>query len=142
MTMHTKATKPITAAKIQRKWHIVDVNSAILGRVATQIAAYLIGKHKSNYVDYLDMGDYVVVTNALTVAVTGKKSEDKLYSRYSGYPDGLKKVTFTQMQAKKPEEIIRLAVYGMLPKNKLRDRRIARLHIYKNEEHPYADKFV
>lgn len=142
MTMHTKATKPITAAKIQRKWHHVDVNSAVLGRVATQIASYLIGKHKSNYVDYLDMGDYVVVTNALTVAVTGKKSEDKLYSRYSGYPDGLKKVTFTQMQAKKPEEIIRLAVYGMLPKNKLRDRRIARLHIYKNEEHPYQDKFV
>ncbi len=141
MVVHTKSTKSIKFSEIKRAWHHVDAKGIVLGRVATQIATFLMGKHKTNYIDYLDMGDNVVVTNSLSVVVTGKKAQDKLYSRYSGYPGGLKQKTYTEMQKIKPEEIMRLAVYGMLPKNKLRDRRIARLHIYTADTHPHADKF-
>lgn len=141
MVVHTKSTKPIKASEIKRNWHLIDVKGKVLGRVATEIATRLIGKHKTNYVDYLDMGDYVVVTHAPDVVVTGKKEEDKLYARYSGYPGGLKKKTYAEIKKTKPEEIIRHAIYGMLPKNKLRDRRIARLYIYKDEKHPHEEKF-
>ena len=93
------------------------------------------------YSDYLDTGDFVVVVNAGRVKVTGRKAKTKVYTRYSGYPGGQKRYTFEDLKNRKPEEIIQRAVSGMLPKNKLRDRRLGRLFIFKGEEHPYTDKF-
>lgn len=141
MVKLTKTTKALKSRQITRDWHWLDAQGKILGRLATKIASFLIGKHKPNYVPYLDVGDYVVVINAKKVVVSGKKEEQKLYTRYSGYPGGLKKTTFRQLKEKKPEEIIRQAVSGMLPKNKLRKKRLARLFVFANEKHPYGDKF-
>ena len=133
----TKSTKP---TEIVRKWHVFDVKDKVLGRVATEIALKLMGKYKPNFVRYLDCGDYVIVTNAQRVAVTGKKERTKLYSNYSGYPGGLKQKQLWQIRKEKPAQLVRHAVWGMLPKNKLRDRLITRLFIYPAEEHPYKDK--
>ena len=141
MTNLTKQTKPVKEKEIVRNWHLIDVSGQILGRVAGKISRLLQGKHKVIYVPYLDSGDYIVVINAKKVKVTGKKSQNKVYTRYSGYPGGLKTITYEKMSAEKPEEIIRHAVSGMLPKNKLRDRRLARLFIFKDENHKFADKF-
>ncbi len=138
----TQITKPVKEREIKREWHLVDVKGKILGRVCTQIATLLQGKHKVNYVPYLDMGDYVVVINAKHVKVTGKKAKQKVYTRYSGYPGGLKKETFEQLMQRNPAKIIEHAVRGMLPKNKHRDRRMKRLFVFEGEEHPYSDKFV
>ncbi|MBI4066620.1 50S ribosomal protein L13 [Candidatus Gottesmanbacteria bacterium] len=135
----TKSTK---ASQIQRRWHLFDVKDRILGRAATQIAHTLMGKAKPYFVRHMDCGDYVVVTNAVHVAVTGKKEGEKMYTRYSGYPGGLKKKALWQVRAEKPTEIVRHAVYGMLPKNKLRDRLITRLWVYPESEHPYKEKFT
>lgn len=141
MTNLTKQTKPVKEKEIVRNWHLIDVSGQILGRVAGKISRLLQGKHKVNYVPYLDSGDYIVVINAKKVKVTGKKSQNKVYTRYSGYPGGLKTITYDKMSQKKPDEIIRHAISGMLPKNKLRDRRLARLFIFKDENHKFADKF-
>lgn len=135
------STKPISAKNIKRNWHFVDLNGKILGRTANEIARLLQGKHKTNFVSYLDMGDYVVAVNAKSVAVSGKKAEQKTYTYYSGYPGGLREVPFKTLLERKPQEIISRAVMGKLPKNKLRDRRMTRLYIYPGETHPYADKF-
>ncbi len=141
MTNLTKQTKPVKEKEIVRNWHLIDVSGQILGRVAGRISRLLQGKHKVNYVSYLDSGDYIVVINARKVKVTGKKSQNKVYTRYSGYPGGLKTISYEKMLAEKPEEIIRHAVSGMLPKNKLRDRRLARLFIFSDINHKFADKF-
>ena len=138
MTFKTRATK---AKEIKRDWHLMDAQGQILGRLAVNIAALLMGKNKPVLVPYLDGGDYVVVINAAKVEVTGRKHDNKLYYRHSGYPGGFKKVTFSQQMAKDPTEIIRQAVEGMLPKNKLRDQRLARLKIFVDKEHNYEDKF-
>lgn len=135
----TKATK---AKDIIRSWHFFDVKDKVLGRVSTDIAIKLTGKQKPYFVRNLDCGDYVVVVNASHVAVTGKKEKEKLYGKYSGYPGGLKQKSLQQVRREKPTEIVRHAVYGMLPKNKLRDRLITRLYIYPETEHPYKDKFT
>lgn len=137
----THSIKTTKAGDIKRNWHHINAKGAVVGRLATRIAKYLIGKHKTNYVSHLDMGDHVVVTNVSKVKLTGRKKAQKIYSRYSGYPGGLKVVSYKKMAAEKPEEIIRHAVMGMLPKNKLRDRRINRLYIYRDEKHPFEDKF-
>ncbi len=134
-------TKPTKAGDIKRAWHLVDVNDKVLGRVAGDIALKLMGKGKPYFAKNLDCGDYVVVINASLVAVTGKKEKDKIYSQFSGYPGGMKRKHLWQMRAEKPEEIIRRAVFGMLPKNKLRDRMITRLFVFAEAEHPYKDKF-
>lgn len=134
------STKPVSAKDIQRKWILVDAKDQILGRIATQVAVSLMGKDKRNYVLYLDLGDYVVIVNAEQVKVTGKKEEAKTYERFSGYPGGLDTETLRELRARKPDDIIRSAISGMLPKNKLRDRRLARLFIYRDEQHPYQDK--
>ncbi len=139
MQVH-QSTKPISAKTIQRKWTLVDAKNQVLGRIATDIATMLMGKRKVNQVPYLDMGDYVVVVNAAQVKVTGKKEDNKIYGNYSGYPGGLRERTLKEVREKKPDDIIRFAVSGMLPKNKLRDQRLARLFIYKDENHPYQDK--
>ena len=137
----TKQTKPVKIKEITRNWHLIDVSDQILGRITGKISRLLQGKHKVTYVPYLDSGDYIVVINAKKVKVTGKKSQNKIYTRYSGYPGGLKTITYEKMLREKPEEVIRHAVSGMLPKNKLRDRRLARLFIFKDENHKFGDKF-
>jgi large subunit ribosomal protein L13 len=125
--------------KIERKWHLIDVEDKILGRVATRIAKLLIGKDKVDFVPHQDVGDHVVVINAAKVAVTGKKEEQKIYYRHSRYPGALKKKTLRELREQRPEEIIARAVKGMLPKNKLQKPRMARLHIFSGAEHPYKD---
>lgn len=135
------ATKPTKASQIERQWHLVDVKGEILGRIATQVALKLMGKSKPYFVKNLDCGDYVVVVNAREVTVTGKKEKQKLYGKFSGYPGGLKQKALWQVRKEHPETIIRNAVYGMLPKNKLRDRLIIRLYVYPGNDHPYAEKF-
>ena len=135
-----KTTKSTKGADIKRSWHLIDVNGKILGRISSEIAQLLMGKSKSYYVRNLDCGDYIVVINASGVKVTGKKETDKKYYRHSGYPGGFRTQTFKELKDSKPEEIIRHAVRGMLPQNKLRDRMLTRLFVYGNENHPYGDK--
>lgn len=135
------STNVLSAKNIQRKWHLVDAKDKILGRLASDIAKLLMGKHKPNYVSYLDTGDYVVVTNAAKIKVTGKKLKTKLYTRHSGYPGGLNIETFDELIIKKPTYIIEHAVAGMLPKNKLGKTMIKKLKVFAGEEHPY-DKQV
>lgn len=127
--------------EITREWHLIDARGKILGRVASKIAKYLIGKHKVEYVPHLDLGDYVVVTNADKFIVTGKKRKNKKYRRYSGYMGGLKETSLEDLLEKKPKEAIKLAIRNMLPKNKLRKKRLKRLKLFVDEEHPYEDKF-
>jgi len=119
-------TKP---SEIVRAKHEIDANDQVLGRLATKIATLLTGKNKTYFVRHLDCGDFVTVTNGKLVKVTGKKEDQKLYGNYSGYPGGLKQKPLKQIRKEKPEEIIRHAVWGMLPNNKLRSIWIKRLHI-------------
>lgn len=136
-----KVTRPTKTAEVERKWHLVDVSGKTLGREATQIAQKLIGKSKPYFAKNIDCGDYVVVLNAKDVKLTGKKETDKSYTRYSGYPGGLRRTSVKEMREQKPEEIIRHAVSGMLPKNKLRDSMLKRLYVFAGSEHKYQDKF-
>jgi large subunit ribosomal protein L13 len=136
----THTTKPIKESQIDRKWYLIDASKQVVGRVSTQAAGLLIGKHKVMYAPYLDTGDYVVLINANNVSITGKKAQEKTYMRFSGYPGGLKKISYKEMSEKKPTEILRHSISGMLPKNKLRKRRITRLYIYPDENHPFQDK--
>jgi len=135
-------TKPTKISEIERSWHLVDAKGKVLGRVATEIAQKLIGKAKRNYVRSLDCGDNVVVIHAAHFIVTGRKDKQKLYGNYSGHPGGLKQKALWQVRAEKPTEPIRHAVWGMLPKNKLRARLVTRLFIYPEADHPYKDKFI
>jgi len=139
MKSQTNSTKK---SEIERSWQIIDVKGKTLGRVATEIANKLMGKSKTNYVRNMDCGDYVVVINASHFIVTGRKDKEKLYGNYSGHPGGLKQKALWQVRVEKPSEPIRHAVWGMLPKNKLRARLVTRLYIYPEEEYPYKDKFT
>lgn len=134
-------TQPTKGAEIQREWYLIDVKDETLGRIATRIAQLLQGKGKAHFVRHLDVGDRIVVINAGLVKVTGKKLQQKQYTRYSGYPGGLKKEQLRNLLARKPEEVIRKAVAGMLPKNRLRKRLLRRLYVYSAAKHPFADKF-
>ncbi len=136
-----KKTKVTKGSEIKREWHLVDAKGKMLGREATQIAKLLMGKDKVYYQPNLDCGDYVVVINAEGIEISGRKRKQKLYYRHSGYPGGFKELTFAQMMKRDPRKVIRYAVSGMLPKNKLRDRRLARLKVFVNNKHPYQDKF-
>jgi len=122
---------------VQREWYLVDATGKTLGRLASEIAKILMGKHKPTYTPHVDGGDFVVVVNAEKIHATGKKLDKKIYYRHTGYPGGLKETTLREMLQKKPEEVIKLAVRGMLPKNKLRDRRMKRLKVYAGPEHPH-----
>lgn len=133
-------TKTLKKSEINRKWRLIDAQGQVLGRLSTQVAGWLMGKNKPNQVPYLDNGDYVVVVNAAKVKVTGRKEKQKKYYRHSGYPGGFKEITFAEQMAKDPRRIITRAVAGMLPKNKLRDPRLARLKVFINDQHPYGDK--
>jgi large subunit ribosomal protein L13 len=138
----THSTKPLSDKQIVRSWHLVNIEGKILGRETNKISQLLQGKHKVTYVPQLDTGDYVVVINAGKVKVTGRKMDDKKYSFYSGYPSGLRTVTLKMMMKQKPAEVIRHAVSGQLPKNKLRDVRLKRLFVYEADAHPHQDKFA
>ncbi|GAB4219061.1 MAG: 50S ribosomal protein L13 [Candidatus Microgenomates bacterium] len=138
----TQQTKPVKEKEIKRNWHIIDASNQVLGRLAPKIAQLLQGKNKVNYVSYLDVGDNVVVINAKKVVLTGKKSKSKTYTRYSGYPGGLKINKFNELIENNPEYIIKHAVSGMLPKNKFRNQRLKRLFVFSDDKHPYQDKFV
>lgn len=136
---YTVSTKQ---SEIKRSWHVVDVKDQILGRIATKIALLIMGKTKPYFVRHLDCGDYVVVLNTSLVKVTGNKAKQKTYDSFSGYPGGRKSHTFEDVLSLNPERIIREAVAGMLPKNKLRDQMLKRLFVYKDEKHPYKSKFI
>lgn len=129
------------AKEIKRGWHLVDAKGQVLGRIATQIAIFLSGKHKASYSTQTDMGDFVVVVNAEKVRLTGKKTEQKEYISHSGYPGGLKRVSFSKMHTEHPERIIEHAVSGMLPDNKLKAARMTRLNVVVGDRNPYEAKF-
>ena len=135
-------TAPTKASDIKREWHLFDAEGKTLGRLATEIATILMGKRKPYFVRNQDCGDYVVVVNAKSVAVTGKKEEQKTYARHSMYPGGFKSETLRELRQRKPEEIIRHAVKGMLPDNKLRATMLKRLYISTGAEHKYGEKFA
>lgn len=130
------------AQNINRSWHHMDAKDYVLGRLATHAASLLRGKHKPTFTPYLDQGDFVVITNAGQVKLTGKKLEQKVSYRHSIYPGGLRLVPYSRLMKEKPEEAIRHAVSGMLSKSKLRDKMLARLKIYKGSEHPHASQSV
>lgn len=125
-------------AEINRSWYLIDAADAPLGRVATQIAKYLIGKAKPTYTPHIDNGDYVVVINAAKAVVTGEKETDKIYYRHSGFPGGIKDARLEEVREKFPERIIEHAVKGMIPKNKLSSDRMARLRIFAGAEHDHT----
>ncbi len=133
--MKTFVAKPET---VQHDWHLVDADGKILGRLATQIASRLRGKHKPEYTPHVDTGDYIIVVNASKVAVTGKKLSDKIYYRHSGYVGGIKQATFAEMLARHPERIIEIAVKGMLPKGPLGHAMFRKLKVYAGSEHRHA----
>jgi large subunit ribosomal protein L13 len=133
--MKTYVAKPTDR---ERNWLLVDANGQTLGRLSTQIADALRGKRKPTYTPHIDTGDFVVVVNAEKIAVTGKKLEDKRYYRHSGYPGGLKSRTLAEMLDRQPEEVIRKAVKGMLPRNRLARKQLTKLKIYAGPEHPHS----
>ena len=120
-----------------REWVIVDAEGQTLGRISTQIADTLRGKNKPEYTPHIDTGDFVIVVNAEKISVTGAKLHEKMYYRHSGYPGGLKKRTLSDMLERRPEEVIRLAVRGMLPKNRLARKQLTKLKVYAGPEHPH-----
>ncbi len=133
--MKTFSAKP---ASVKRDWFVVDADGKTLGRMATEIARRLRGKHKAEYTPHVDTGDYIVVINAEKVIVTGKKATDKIYYRHTGYPGGIKEINFEKLQAIKPEMIIEKAVKGMLPRNPLGRAMFRKLKVYAGNEHNHA----
>ena len=122
---------------IDRKWFVVDATSKVLGRLASEIATRLRGKHKPNYSTFMDVGDFVVVVNAEKIRLTGKKMDDKVYYHHTGYIGGIKSMTAKEMLEKKPEEVLFKAVKGMLPKNTLGRAQLKKLKVYSGSEHPH-----
>jgi large subunit ribosomal protein L13 len=124
-------------ADIERSWYVVDATDQTLGRLSSRVARILEGKHKPEYATHLDMGDHVIVLNAARVAVTGEKRDQKVYYRHSGYPAGLKEETLGHLLARRPEEVIRRAVKGMLPHNRLGAKQLRKLKVYAGPDHPH-----
>jgi large subunit ribosomal protein L13 len=122
----------------QRDWYLIDAEGKTLGRLATQIADALRGKRKPEYTPHCDTGDFVVVVNAAKIVVTGNKRDDKVYFRHSGYPGGIRSRTLGEMLERQPEEVIRRAVKGMLPRNRLARQQLRKLRVYAGAEHPHA----
>ncbi len=132
--MKTYSTR---ASDIKPAWHVIDASGKTLGRLASEVAILLMGKHKPIYTPHLNTGDYVIVLNAARVRVTGKKPEQKVYHRHSGYPGGLKSVTLGQMMEKQPTRVVEHAVRGMLPHNRLGRAMLKRLKVYPGDTHPH-----
>jgi len=124
--------------EIERKWFVVDAENKVLGRLASEIATRLRGKHKPNFSPHLDVGDFIVVVNAEKVKLTGNKLDDKIYYRHSGYMGGIKEMTAQEVLEKKPTELLKMAVKGMLGKNSLGRKQLKKLKIYTGGEHPHA----
>lgn len=125
------------AEQVRQSWFVIDAKGMVLGRLATEVARRLRGKHKPEYTPHVDTGDYIIVINASEVRVTGRKATDKVYYRHSGYPGGLKEEVFDKLQARHPERIIEFAVKGMLPKNSLGRSLLCKLKIYAGSQHPH-----
>ncbi|HEX5741301.1 MAG TPA: 50S ribosomal protein L13 [Pilimelia sp.] len=133
--MRTYSPKP---GEIERQWHVIDAADVVLGRLATQAATLLRGKHKPTFAPHVDTGDFVIVVNAGQVALTGSKRDQKVAYRHSGYPGGLKQVGYGELLAKRPDRAVELAVKGMLPRNKLGRKMIKKLKVYAGSDHPHA----
>ena len=125
-------------ALAQRRWYVIDAEDKVLGRMATEIARVLRGKHKPSFSPHVDAGDFVIVVNAKRVKVTGAKESDKRYYRHTGYPGGLRVARLSEMRARKPEAVVRLAVKGMLPRNRLGRGQLDKLKVYAGPEHPHG----
>jgi large subunit ribosomal protein L13 len=125
-------------AEIERVWHVIDATDVVLGRLASQVAVLLRGKHKATFAPHVDTGDFVIVINAEKVALTGNKKETKMAYRHSGYPGGLTSTAYGDFLAKRPDEVIRKAVRGMLPKNRLARAQLTKLKVYAGEAHPHS----
>lgn len=133
--MRTYSPKP---GEIERQWHVIDATDVVLGRLASQVATLLRGKHKPVFAPHVDTGDFVIIINAGKVALTGNKRQTKVAYRHSGYPGGLRQVGYTELLATRPERAVELAVKGMLPHNRLGRRMIHKLKVYAGDEHPHA----
>ena len=133
--MKTFSAKP---AEVQRDWYVVDAEEKTLGRLASEIAHRLRGKHKAEYTPHVDTGDYIVVVNAEKIRVTGAKATDKMYHRHTGYPGGLKSMPFEKLIEKAPERVLQSAVKGMLPRNPLGRAMFKKLKVYAGSEHPHT----
>ncbi len=133
--MRTYTPKP---GDVERTWHVIDATDVVLGRLASQVATLLRGKHKATFAPHVDNGDFVIVINADKVALTGNKRETKLAYRHSGYPGGLRSVTYAELLDKRPDRAIEKAVRGMLPKNSLAAQQLSKLKVYSGAEHPHA----
>ncbi len=132
--MKTYMAKP---AEIDRKWYVIDAEGQTLGRLASEVASILRGKHKAIYTPHVDTGDFVIVINAGKIQLTGNKLSDKMYRHYSGYPGGLKEINYATLLTKKPEKAIEAAVKGMLPHNRLGRAMYKKLKVYRGSEHPH-----
>lgn len=133
--MATFSAKP---AEVEREWYLVDAADKVLGRLASEVATRLRGKHKPEYTPHVDTGDHIVVVNAARVKVTGRKASDKIYHRHSGYPGGLTSLSFEQMQERTPGRVVELAVKRMLPRGPLGRAMYRKLHVYAGDAHPHA----
>jgi large subunit ribosomal protein L13 len=131
----TYSPKP---TELSHDWYILDAEGQTLGRLATVVATYLLGKHKPQYSPHLDCGDNIVIINAAKIAVTGNKLEAKKYYRHSGHPGGIKETSLAELMARNPTQVLEKAISGMLPKNRLLDDRMYRLRVYATDEHPHA----
>jgi len=138
----TKATPVRTytpkPGDVEKNWYVIDATDVVLGRLASQVATLLRGKHKPSFAPHVDSGDYVIVVNAAKVALTGSKREDKIAYRHSGYPGGLKAVSYAQLLERFPERAVEKAVRGMLPKNTLGREQLKKLKVYAGPDHPHA----
>lgn len=133
----TYSTKP---TDIKRKWFVVDAQGKTLGRLATRVASVLVGKHKPEFAPYMDVGDFVIVVNADKIHVTGRKLDQKMYYRHSGYPGGLSEITLRDQLVRYPTRAVELAVRGMLPKNRLGRKMLRKLKVYASPEHPHGSQ--
>ena len=131
-------TISVKKESVTREWYLVDATNKTLGRLSTEIAKRLRGKHKPEYTPHVDTGDYIIVVNAEKVKVTGNKMTDKIYYHHTGYPGGIKSITFDKLIERAPEQIIEKAVKGMMPKNKLSRSMLTKLKVYAGSEHPHA----
>ncbi len=131
-------TKSFKISEVDQKWHLIDAENKTLGRLSSRVSSILMGKNKSQYTPNNDLGDFVVIINAEKIKLTGNKESQKKYFRHSGYPGGLKSTNVQELRKDKPEQIILRAVKGMLPKNKLADKMISKLKVYKGPAHPHV----
>lgn len=134
----TQSTKSANNETVKRDWYIIDATDKVLGRLSTEVARRLRGKHKPEFTPHVDCGDYIVITNVEKIRVTGNKNKKKIYYHHTGYPGGIKDTTFEKLQEKKPEMIIEKAVKGMLPKGPLGRQMFSKLKVYKGGEHPHS----